>query len=129
VKAFSAGKKAGEVLVLWNEIKERLESIDGKRTVKLEPDAGLLDGLVDVCVREGLFLKALEILACMEKYKIPADRIKYKRMFVELHSKLYTSKYTSQSRRDRTSDARRAVEAFKFWVGLPNNYYASDWSP
>lgn len=128
VKAFSIGGKAGEALVLWKEIQERLESKE-EGIVPIKPDAGLLDGLVDICVRDGFFQKALEVVACMEKHQIPADRIKYKRMFVELHSKLYTSKYTSQARRDRTADRRRAVEAFKFWVGLPNDYYASDWSP
>lgn len=128
VKGFALRGKAGEALVLWKEIQERLE-LKGDNVVPLKPDAGLLDGLVDICVRAGFFMKALEIVACMEKHQIPADKIKYQRMFVELHSKLYTSPHTSQARRDRTADRRRAVEAFKFWVGLPNTYYGRNWSP
>ncbi|KAH7292943.1 hypothetical protein KP509_28G004500 [Ceratopteris richardii] len=128
VKGFAMRGKAGEALVLWKEIQARLEA-KGANVVPLKPDAGLLDGLVDICVRAGFFLKALEIVACMEKHQIPADKIKYQRMFVEMHSKLYTSPHTSQARRDRTYDRRRAVEAFKFWVGLPNAYYGQDWSP
>ncbi|KAI5075710.1 hypothetical protein GOP47_0009786 [Adiantum capillus-veneris] len=119
VKGFANRGKVGEALVLWKEIQERLEAKESNG-VPLKPDAGLLDGLVDICVRARFFMKALEIVACMEKHQIPADKIKYQRMFVELHSKLYTSPHTSQSRRDRSAARRRAVEAFKFWVGLPN---------
>lgn len=128
VKAFAAAGKPGEALVLWKEIQERLEA-KNYRATSFKPDPGLLDALVDICVRAGFFQKALEIVACMEKHQIPADKIKYKRMFVELHSRLYTSKHASQARRDRTAERRRAVEAFKFWVGLPNKYYESNWSP
>ncbi|MCO5547657.1 hypothetical protein L7F22_001108 [Adiantum nelumboides] len=128
VKGFALRGKPGEALLLWKEIQERLE-MKGSNVVPLKPDVGLLDGLVDICVRARFFLKALEIVACMEKHQIPADKIKYQRMFVELHSKLYTSPHTSQTRKDKTAARRRAVEAFKFWVGLPNTYYGRDWSP
>ncbi|CAM6013903.1 unnamed protein product [Sphagnum balticum] len=129
VKGFARAGMWGEALVLWNEIKERTEAKIGSGLEPLQPDEVLLDCLVDTCVRAGYFQRALEIVACMEDNRILADKTKYKRMFIELYSDLYTSQHTSQRRRDKSEEKRDAVEAFKFWVGLPNKYYSSDWSP
>ncbi len=129
VKGFARAGMWGEALVLWNEIKERIEAKIGSGLEPLQPDEVLLDCLVDTCVRAGYFQRALEIVACMEDNRILADKTKYKRMFIELYSDLYTSQHTSQRRRDKSEEKRDAAEAFKFWVGLPNKYYSSDWSP
>lgn len=115
-------RKPGEALLLWNEIKERLE---GKK--KIRPDEGLLDALADVCVRAAFFKKALEIVACMEEHGISPNKTKYKRIYVEMHSRMFTSKHASRARQDRRIEKKRAAEAFKFWLGLPNTYYGSEW--
>ncbi|KAJ7516979.1 hypothetical protein O6H91_21G007300 [Diphasiastrum complanatum] len=128
VKGFAKIGKTGEVLVLWNEIREKTQ-LKGSRIEHFKPDWALTDSLVDTFLRAGYFQKALEVVSCMEEQGIAADKTKYKRMFIELYSDLYTSKHASQRRRDRSAERRRAVEAFKFWVGLPNKYYESDWSP
>ncbi|XP_057865909.2 pentatricopeptide repeat-containing protein At3g09650, chloroplastic [Cryptomeria japonica] len=128
INGFAKAGKPGEALVLWREIKERTMSKGGEGGIKpLEPDVLLLDSLVDICVRAAFFKRALEVIACMEYLRIPANKTKYKRMFVELHSRLYTSKHASQARQARRAEQKRALEAFKFWVGLPNNYYESEW--
>lgn len=85
----------------------------------LKPDEGLLDTLADVCVRAAFFRKALEIVACMEEYGIPPNKTKYTRIYVEMHSRMFTSKHASRARQDRRSERKRAAEAFKFWLGLP----------
>lgn len=126
VKGYAAAGMAGEVLVLWREIKERTDD----EVNPLQPDEVLLNCLVDTCVRAGYFQKALEVVACMEEKGIPANKTKYKRVFIELYSNLYTGKHASQRRRDKSEERRDAVEAFKFWLGLPNKYYNSgsdDW--
>lgn len=127
--AASGNHQSGEVLVLWKEISERIEAKQGDGVVPLKPDEGLLNCLVDTCVRAGFFQKAIEVVACIERHGLPANKAKYKRMFIELYSNLYTGKHASQRRRDKSKDRRRAVELFKFWVGLPNSYYDTDWSP
>ncbi|CAM6110131.1 unnamed protein product [Calypogeia fissa] len=129
VKGFSAAGKAGEVLVLWNEIQERTMAKKGDEVEPLEPDGGLLDCLVDTCLRAGFFQKSMEVVSCMEAQGILADKIKYKRMFIELYSTLYTSKHASARRRAKSAERRSAVDAFKFWLGLPNQYYQTDWDP
>lgn len=131
----SLARKPGEALLLWNEVKERCrgkkegESSDSSSSTPppLKPDEGLLDTLADICVRAAFFRKALEIVACMEEYGIPPNKTKYTRIYVEMHSRMFTSKHASRARQDRRSERKRAAEAFKFWLGLPNSYYGSEW--
>ncbi|KAI5395541.1 hypothetical protein KIW84_061916 [Lathyrus oleraceus] len=124
-------RKPGEALILWNEVKERCEVAKGGKTDSsvppLKPDEGLLDTLADICVRAAFFRKALEIVACMEENGIPPNKTKYTRIYVEMHSRMFTSKHASQARQDRRVERKRAAEAFKFWLGLPNSYYGSEW--
>ncbi|KAH6825682.1 Tetratricopeptide repeat superfamily protein [Perilla frutescens var. hirtella] len=129
-------RKPGEALILWNEIKERcgVRNVDEESRSSsspalppLKPDEGLLDTLADICVRAAFFTKALEIVACMEEHGIHPNRTKYKRIYVEMHSRMFTSKHASKARQDRRREKKRAAEAFKFWLGLPNSYYGSEW--
>ncbi|KAL7615306.1 hypothetical protein Lser_V15G08438 [Lactuca serriola] len=130
-------KKPGDALLLWNEIKERcgLITTDETRVSKsgphnvpiLKPDEGLLDTLADICVRAAFFKKALEIVAFMEELGIAPNKTKYTRIYVEMHSRMFTSKHASRARQDRRIERKRAAEAFKFWLGLPNSYYGSEW--
>ncbi|KAI4300232.1 hypothetical protein L6164_033630 [Bauhinia variegata] len=125
-------RKPGEALLLWNEVKERCGGkLEGEKTDSslppLKPDEGLLDTLADICVRAAFFRKALEIVACMEEHGISPNKTKYSRIYVEMHSRMFTSKHASKARQDRRSERKRAAEAFKFWLGLPNSYYSSEW--
>lgn len=130
--AIALSKKPGEALLLWKEVKERCDlKKEGNKSDSpyppLEPDEGLLDTLADICVRAAFFQKALEIVACMEDHGISPNKTKYSRIYVEMHSRMFTSKHASQARQDRRRDRKRAAEAFKFWLGLPNSYYGSEW--
>ncbi|XP_074275450.1 pentatricopeptide repeat-containing protein At3g09650, chloroplastic [Silene latifolia] len=127
-------RKPGEALLLWNEVKERCAAsregvtADSSAPPPLYPDEGLLDTLADICVRAAFFRKALEIVACMEENGISPNKTKFTRIYVEMHSRMFTSKHASQARQDRRRERKRAAEAFKFWLGLPNEYYGSEWS-
>lgn len=133
--AISLARKPGEALLLWKEVKERCmaqkegdnSNSDSPIPSTLKPDENLLDTLADICVRAAFFQKALEIVACMEEYGIPPNKTKYKKIYVEMHSRMFTSKHASQARQDRRRERKRAAEAFKFWLGLPNSYYGSEW--
>lgn len=132
----SLARKPGEALLLWKEVKERWEvkgeggssgSDSDSSSLPLKPDEELLATLADICVRAAFFQKALEIVACMEENGIPPDKTKYKKIYVEMHSRMFSSKHASQARQDRRRERKRAAEAFKFWLGLPNSYYGSEW--
>ncbi|KAK3038396.1 hypothetical protein RJ639_030562 [Escallonia herrerae] len=127
-------RKPGEALLLWNEVKERCGVAKEEHTSDsssalpvLKPDEGLLDTLADICVRAAFFKKALEIVACMEEHGIPPNKTKYTKIYVEMHSRMFTSKHASRARQDRRRERKKAAEAFKFWLGLPNSYYGSEW--
>eukprot|EP00850_Spirogloea_muscicola_P015474 SM000118S25617 [mRNA] locus=s118:289931:294469:- [translate_table: standard] len=127
---------AAEALLLWREIEQRMKERQHGGGWKqaseedLVPDEALFDSLVDACVRAGYFARALEIVACMEGAGIPADKLKYKRTFIELYSDLYpkaiTEAATPQSG-ERALEWARHLEQFKFWLGLPNDYYRREW--
>lgn len=127
-------RKPGEALLLWNEVKERCaprgdeDSSISSLPPPIKPDEGLLDTLADICVRAAFFRKALEIVACMEENGISPNKTKYTRIYVEMHSRMFTSKHASKARQDRRREKKRAAEAFKFWLGMPNEYYATEWS-
>lgn len=126
----AVARKPGEALLLWTEVKERCAGggCGGGGGVRgFKPDEGLLDALADVCVRAAFFGKALEIVACMEENGISPNKTKYKRIYVEMHARMFTSKHASLARQARRSERKRAAEAFKFWLGLPNSYYGSEW--
>ncbi|TYI10989.1 hypothetical protein ES332_A09G179500v1 [Gossypium tomentosum] len=133
VNGIAVARKPGEALLLRKEIKERCEmKEEGENSYSnspppLKPDEGLLDSLADICLRAAFFKKALEIVACMEENGIPPNKTKYKKIYVEMHSRMFTSKHASQARQDRRIEKKRAAEAFKFWLGLPNSYYGSEW--
>lgn len=116
-KGIAVARRPGEALLLWEEIKEKEKEVDGE----------VVEALADVCVRAALFRKALEMVARMEEMGVEPNKAKYKRMYVDLHSRMFTSKHASQARQDRRRERKRAAEAFKFWLGLPNSYYATDW--
>ncbi|CAO2839557.1 unnamed protein product [Amaranthus hypochondriacus] len=127
-------RKPGEALILWNEVKERCaprgeeDANNSSIPPPIKPDEGLLDTLADICVRAAFFRKALEIVACMEENGISPNKTKFTRIYVEMHSRMFTSKHASKARQDRRRERKRAAEAFKFWLGLPNEYYATEWS-
>lgn len=134
----SIARKPGEALLLWKEIKERWKATRDNESASasasasdspppLIPDEGLLDTLADICVRAAFFRKALEIVACMEENGIAPNRTKFKKIYGDMHSRMFTSKHASQARQDRRVERKRAAEAFKFWLGLPNSYYGSEW--
>ncbi|OIV90486.1 hypothetical protein TanjilG_18670 [Lupinus angustifolius] len=125
-------RKPGEALILWNEVKERCKvGKDGNKSDSslqpLKPEEGLLDTLADICVRAAFFRKALEIVACMEENGISPNKTKFTKIYVEMHSRMFTSKHASTARQQRRVERKRAAEAFKFWLGLPNSYYGSEW--
>ncbi|KAJ4841386.1 hypothetical protein Tsubulata_011557 [Turnera subulata] len=124
-------RKPGEALLLWKEVKDRCsvkkKGDDSTSPPPLKPDVELLDTLADICVRAAFFQKALEIVACMEEYGMSPNKSKYKKIYVAMHSSMFTSKHASQARQDRRRERKRAAEAFKFWLGLPNSYYGSEW--
>lgn len=90
-----------------------------------EPDAGMFDALVDACVRTGEFNKALQVLRAMERRGKVADKPRLQRVFNELWKGRERRAVSAGFRRRAPRNA--GLERFKFWLGLPNRYYESDW--
>ena len=104
------------------------------------PDVQMLDMLVNLCVHLGEFKIALQAVRSMELIGAEVDKEKYKAMVVKkmeraaaTASRIKNSEGDGRrngigddlSRRRQPAGERKSVylERFKFWLGLPNNYY------
>lgn len=63
----------------------------------------------------------------MEKCGEVANKDKYKALLRELSAR--RERWEASSRRGRRPPRNQHLERFKFWLGMPNTYYASDWDP
>ncbi|KAL3156917.1 hypothetical protein ABBQ38_001179 [Trebouxia sp. C0009 RCD-2024] len=89
-----------------------------------EPDDTMFEVLVNLCVRTGEFRKALQVVHAMDKLGRPADKMRIKKVLEEFYRR------QEKLKRRRSSTERpvnEGLERFKFWLGLPNNYYRDDW--
>lgn len=88
-----------------------------------EPDVQMLDQLIDLCVRTGEYKVAMQAVRAMELVGAKIDKEKYKSMIANLEEK-YANKSRKLDAGDNSSSAY--LERFKFWLGLPNNYYSNE---
>ncbi|CAI6005196.1 unnamed protein product [Closterium sp. NIES-64] len=122
VRALAAAERAGEALVLWRDLKERLVGAEG---------SAVMDGLMLIFMQAGYFQRALEVVGAMERAGLAPDRLKYKRMLITSLSSRRHRALSSLSTTTAVPDdfpGSRGFEALKFWLGLPNRLYESDWS-
>ena len=99
------------------------------------PDVQMLDMLADLCVRTGEFKIAMQAVRSMELIGAEVDKDKYRNMVLQrmersaaAESKARASgkkvsKFQQQQQNDKRFDKNTYLERFKFWLGLPNNYY------
>lgn len=95
----------------------RFHSIGG------EPDVQMLDQLIDLCVRTGEYKVAMQAVRAMELVGAKIDKEKYKNMISKLEEN-YVTKANNKNTVDKSSGTY--LERFKFWLGLPNNYYGNE---
>ncbi|CAI5475986.1 unnamed protein product [Closterium sp. Yama58-4] len=175
VRALAAAERAGEALVLWRDLKERLVGTEGsdgekglgfgeveggegrwelmgeRREGRAETvtwragvaggaakgaagvcvDEAVMDGLMLIFMQAGYFQRALEVVGAMERAGLAPDKLKYKRMLITSLSSRRLRTLSSLSTTTAAADefpGSRGFEALKFWLGLPNRLYESDWS-
>ncbi|KAL6883647.1 hypothetical protein ACP4OV_011061 [Aristida adscensionis] len=112
VTAYAAiGGKYVEVTDLWGEMKVMANSSSMKF------DQELLDSLLYCFVRGGFFLRAMEVIEMMEKYKMFIDKYKYKSLWLKYHRTLYKGK-APKVQTEAQLKRREAALHFKRWIGL-----------
>ncbi|KAM0884352.1 hypothetical protein ACQ4PT_031029 [Festuca glaucescens] len=112
VTAYAAvGGKYVEVTDLWGEMKVLANS----NSMKFDQE--LLDSLLYCFVRGGFFLRAMEVIELMEKYKMFIDKYKYKSLWLKYHRTLYKGK-APKVQTEAQLIRREAALHFKRWIGL-----------
>lgn len=94
-----------------------------------QPDAQMLDQLVDLCVRTGEYKVAMQAVRALELVGAEVDKEKYKKYLLGKEEEIM-SIARQRERREFVVDDRgdgetnnSSLERFKFWLGLPNTYY------
>lgn len=94
-------------------------SIGGK------PHVGMSNDLVQLCLRCGEPKLAVQIIRAAELSGLRLDREKYKLWFEEYRSSDPLPSTDDSSEPDK--DDNTPLERFKWFLGLPNKYYGSEW--
>lgn len=98
------------------------------------PDIQMLDMLADLCVRTGEFKIAMQAVRSMELIGAEVDKEKYRNMVLQRMERAAAAESKGKGRRGGGNttksyqngsrpDKNTYLERFKFWLGLPNNYY------
>lgn len=100
------------------------------------PPRRMLDTVVDACLRRGEMALAMKALRAAELTGARVSRERYQawfRRWETWHARRGGSRDGSVSgdeqdmRGVQADDVGRGFERFKWWLGLPNNYYSQEW--
>ncbi|CAD7695569.1 unnamed protein product [Ostreobium quekettii] len=86
-----------------------------------QPDLHMFESLMELCLRCGENEPALSILRALQFSGLKVDMNKYTSWFEDADEGQFKGN-SAQSRELSTS-----IERLKFWVGLPNGYYDTEW--
>lgn len=85
-----------------------------------QPDTAMLEFLLEACIRQHDTKHALKILRATKWLHKDMDLKKYHRLLIQ------QEKENAFAENDDKQN-RLAFERLKFWLGMPNSYYSSDW--
>ncbi|XP_010511952.1 PREDICTED: pentatricopeptide repeat-containing protein At1g69290 [Camelina sativa] len=111
INGYVSGEKYFNVLLLWNEIKGKVSSMEAEKRSKL--DHALVDAFLYALVKGGFFDAAMQVVEKSQEMKIFVDKWRYKQAFMETHKKLRLPKL-----RKRNYKKMESLVAFKNWAGL-----------
>ncbi|CAL8460726.1 g257 [Coccomyxa elongata] len=86
------------------------------------PDDQMFDTVMDLCMRTGEFRRAMQVIRAMERVGQQVDKGRIKRALEDL-----LRQQSKLQGRQRKRSRNEGLERLKFWLGIPNNYYESDW--
>ncbi|CAL1373838.1 unnamed protein product [Linum trigynum] len=101
-----------DITILWGDIKRNVE----KSNLALCRD--MYECLLLNFLRGGYFERVMEIVDCMRKQNMYADRWMYRCEFLKLHKNLYKSLKASEARNDTQKKRLQHVAAFRKWAGV-----------
>ncbi|CAA7061055.1 unnamed protein product, partial [Microthlaspi erraticum] len=111
INGYVSGEKYFNVLLLWNEIKGKVSSVEAEKRSRL--DNALVDAFLYALVKGGFFDAAMQVVEKSQEMKIFVDKWRYKQAFMETHKKLRLPKL-----RKRNYKKMESLVAFKNWAGL-----------
>eukprot|EP01026_Neomeris_dumetosa_P050391 TRINITY_DN4417_c0_g1_i2.p1 TRINITY_DN4417_c0_g1~~TRINITY_DN4417_c0_g1_i2.p1 ORF type:complete len:628 (+),score=66.31 TRINITY_DN4417_c0_g1_i2:108-1991(+) len=83
-----------------------------------DPDGLMFEQIVEACLRNGKFKEAQQVIRALQLANKQIDREKYMQLIERVQREVV---------RRQDSPSLPALERFKWWLGLPNNLYQSQW--
>ena len=72
----------------------------------------------------------LQVAVAMERSGVVADKERIRGLYERLHVSEEEEReilYGAEKQRRKSPGTGKELDRFKFWLGLPNNFYESDW--
>eukprot|EP01025_Chloroclados_australasicus_P007019 TRINITY_DN12235_c0_g1_i1.p3 TRINITY_DN12235_c0_g1~~TRINITY_DN12235_c0_g1_i1.p3 ORF type:complete len:203 (+),score=27.23 TRINITY_DN12235_c0_g1_i1:1-609(+) len=83
-----------------------------------QPDQVMFEYVVELCLRFNKFKQAQQIVRVMKLMNVDLDKSEYQSM---------VDRVSRQANWQKGDGNLGAMERFKWWLGLPNKLYSSDW--
>ncbi|KAK9059070.1 hypothetical protein SSX86_021689 [Deinandra increscens subsp. villosa] len=112
IMGYSSLEMYRDITFLWGDIKRSFDAGNLKMNVEL------YEVLILNFLKGGYFERVMEIIGCMKKDGIYADRWLYKSEFLKFHKDLYRNLKVSNGRTEAQSRRVEHVKAFRKWAGI-----------
>jgi len=89
-----------------------------------QPDSKMLEELISACINKGDSYHALKLLRASKFLDKELDLDKYRRLINRKERKGVNFKQQQKTKQGVNSTG---FETLKFWLGMPNNHYSSEW--
>eukprot|EP00210_Caulerpa_lentillifera_P001473 g1413.t1 len=88
------------------------------------PDLKMIEELLSACITKGDIHHALKLLRASKFLDKALDLEKYRRLILRIERNGIPSKKQQEIDQEDNDDG---IETLKFWLGIPNSHYSSDW--
>ncbi|KAI3504061.1 hypothetical protein L1887_32605 [Cichorium endivia] len=112
VMGYSSLEMYREITILWGDIKRSCD--DGNVRVGVD----LYEVLIVGFLKGGYFERVMEVIGCMKKDGMYADKWFYKSEFLKLHKGLYRNLKLSDVRSEAQCNRLAYVKAFRKWASI-----------
>ncbi|KAL8196072.1 hypothetical protein R6Q57_025072 [Mikania cordata] len=109
---YSSLKMYRDITILWGDIKRGFDA--GNLLMNID----LYEVLILNFLKGGYFETIMEVIVCMKKDEIYADKWLYKSEFLKLHKDLYKKLKFPNARTEAQSRRAEHVKAFRKWAGI-----------
>ncbi|KAK1430451.1 hypothetical protein QVD17_13180 [Tagetes erecta] len=112
VMGYSSLEMYRDITILWGDIKRSIDDQNLKMSLEL------YEVLALNFLKGGYFERVMEVIVCMKKDGVYADKWLFKSEFLKLHKDLYRTLKVANGRTEAQSKRVEHVKGFRKWAGI-----------